>query len=123
VAPGQKECDQAIEAISSRLRELDEVAMLAVSQGQIPHYNSASLQMSAEKTEQAANEILTRLEPLRQAAKYQAESIAFSVSSFLFRFLIALRFLFFIFFAFSRVQTGSAFFVRLSITPGVIALG
>ncbi|KAI5700033.1 hypothetical protein M8J75_013081 [Diaphorina citri] len=80
VAPGQKECDQAIEAISSRLRELDEVAMLAVSQGQIPHYNSASLQMSAEKTEQAANEILTRLEPLRQAAKYQAESIAFSVN-------------------------------------------
>lgn len=80
MAPGQKECDHAIEAISSRLRELDEVALQAVSQGQIPHYNSASLQLSAEKTEQAANEILSRLEPLRQAAKYQAESIAFSVS-------------------------------------------
>uniref|UniRef100_A0A8D8RHH2 Talin-2 n=1 Tax=Cacopsylla melanoneura TaxID=428564 RepID=A0A8D8RHH2_9HEMI len=80
VAPGQKECDHAIEAISSRLRELDEVAMLAVSQGQLPHYNSASLQASADKTEAAAHEILSRLEPLRQAAKYQAESIAFSVN-------------------------------------------
>lgn len=79
-APGQKECDHAIEAISSRLRELDEVALLAVSQGQVPHHNTASLQLSAEKTEQAANEILSRLEPLRQAAKYQAESIAFLVT-------------------------------------------
>ncbi|KMQ93936.1 talin-1-like protein, partial [Lasius niger] len=52
-APGQKECDAAIEKLSARIRELDAAS---------------------------ASELREKLEPLRTAAKYEAENVGHAVN-------------------------------------------
>ncbi|XP_065332613.1 talin-2 isoform X2 [Cloeon dipterum] len=78
-APGQKECDYAIELINNKIRDLDQASLDAVSQCLRPR-KELNAQKYREQTEASASEILDRLEPLRSAAKFEAEKIGHSVT-------------------------------------------
>jgi talin len=78
-APGQKECDGAIEKLSARIRDLDQASLAAVSQS-LPPRRDSTLQGFTDQMESSANEILEKLEPVRAAAKYEAENIGHAVS-------------------------------------------
>jgi len=78
-APGQKECDDAIEKLSSRIRDLDQTSLAAVSQS-LPARRDNTLQGFTDQMESSANEIAEKLEPVRAAAKYEAENIGHAVS-------------------------------------------
>lgn len=82
-APGQRESEEAIKRLGQRITELDQAALLALSQN-LPPSRDNSLQGFAEQTDSAAAEISERLEPLRAAAKAEAENIGHAVSKHLF---------------------------------------
>ncbi|KAJ9593984.1 hypothetical protein L9F63_014625, partial [Diploptera punctata] len=78
-APGQKECDEAIEKLSARIRDLDQTSLSAVSQNLAPRRDN-SLQGFTDQMESSATEISEKLEPVRAAAKYEAENIGHAVN-------------------------------------------
>lgn len=78
-APGQKECDSAIEKLSARIRDLDQTSLAAVSQS-LPPRRDNTLQGFTDQMESSVNEILEKLEPVRAAAKFEAENIGHAVS-------------------------------------------
>lgn len=77
-APGQRECEDGIDKLSQHIRELDQAALLALSQNLAPRRDN-TLQGFAEQADSAAAELIDRLEPLRAAAKAEAENIGHSV--------------------------------------------
>ncbi|XP_046684218.1 talin-1 isoform X2 [Homalodisca vitripennis] len=77
-APGQRECEEAIKKLGQRITELDQAALLALSQN-LPPSRDNSLQGFAEQTDSAAAELSDRLEILRSAAKAEAENIGHAV--------------------------------------------
>ncbi|XP_012276723.1 talin-1 isoform X2 [Orussus abietinus] len=78
-APGQKECDEAIEKLSARIRELDSASLAAVSQALLPRREN-TIQGFTDQMESSANELREKLEPLRTAAKYEAEHVGHAVN-------------------------------------------
>ncbi|XP_014474910.1 PREDICTED: talin-1 isoform X3 [Dinoponera quadriceps] len=78
-APGQKECDAAIEKLSARIRELDAASLSAVSQALVPRREN-TMQGFTDQMESSASELREKLEPLRTAAKYEAENVGHAVS-------------------------------------------
>ncbi|XP_050464665.1 talin-1 isoform X2 [Cataglyphis hispanica] len=78
-APGQKECDAAIEKLSARIRELDAASLSAVSQALVPRREN-TVQGFTDQMESSASELREKLEPLRTAAKYEAENVGHAVS-------------------------------------------
>ncbi|XP_048515080.1 talin-1 isoform X2 [Athalia rosae] len=78
-APGQKECDAAIETLSSRIRELDAASLSVVSQALVPRKEN-TVQGFTDQMESSASELREKLEPLRSAAKYGAEHVGHAVS-------------------------------------------
>ncbi|XP_063237314.1 talin-1 isoform X2 [Bacillus rossius redtenbacheri] len=78
-APGQKECDEAIEKLSAKIRELDQASLAAVSQS-LPQRRDNTLQGFTDQMESSANEILEKVEPVRHAGKYEAENLGHAVS-------------------------------------------
>ncbi|XP_011052007.1 PREDICTED: talin-1 isoform X3 [Acromyrmex echinatior] len=78
-APGQKECDAAIEKVSARIRELDAASLSAVSQALMPRREN-TVQGFTDQMESSANELREKLEPLRTAAKYEAENVGHAVN-------------------------------------------
>ncbi|XP_020294961.1 talin-1 isoform X2 [Pseudomyrmex gracilis] len=78
-APGQKECDAAIEKISARIRELDAASLSAVSQALLPRREN-TVQGFTDQMESSASELREKLEPLRTAAKYEAENVGHAVN-------------------------------------------
>lgn len=78
-APGQTECDIAIDTLNSLLRSLDAACMEAVSQSFAPR-RAATLQGYSEQVEQAAGELLDKLEPVRHSGKHEAENIGHAVN-------------------------------------------
>ncbi|XP_034178669.2 talin_middle and talin-RS domain-containing protein rhea isoform X1 [Osmia lignaria lignaria] len=78
-APGQKECDAAIEKLSARIRELDAASLSAVSQALLPRREN-TVQGFTDQMESSASELREKLEPLRTAAKYEAENVGHAVS-------------------------------------------
>ncbi|XP_012143051.2 talin_middle and talin-RS domain-containing protein rhea isoform X1 [Megachile rotundata] len=78
-APGQKECDSAIEKLSARIRELDAASLSAVSQALLPRREN-TVQGFTDQMESSASELREKLEPLRTAAKYEAENVGHAVS-------------------------------------------
>lgn len=87
-APGQKDCDAAIDTLSSRIRDLDQTSLLAVSQS-LPARRDNTLQGFTDQMESSVNEISEKLEPLRHAAKYEAENIGHAVSIVFFLFIFS----------------------------------
>ncbi|XP_013176177.1 PREDICTED: talin-1 isoform X7 [Papilio xuthus] len=77
-APGQRECAAALETLNKQLRELDQVAIQAVGQELQPR-QANTLQGYSEQIENAAAEMLERLEPLRLAARSEAENLGHAV--------------------------------------------
>ncbi|XP_024872022.1 talin-1 isoform X2 [Temnothorax curvispinosus] len=78
-APGQKECDAAIEKLSARIRELDAASLSAVSQALMPRREN-TVQGFTDQMESSASELREKLEPLRTAAKYEAENVGHAVN-------------------------------------------
>lgn len=78
-APGQYECDEAIDKLNRCIRELDQASLLALSQS-LPPRRENTLQGFAEQAESSAAEISDRLELLKIAAKMEAENIGHIVS-------------------------------------------
>ncbi|XP_033328616.2 talin_middle and talin-RS domain-containing protein rhea isoform X1 [Megalopta genalis] len=78
-APGQKECDAAIVKLSARIRELDAASLSAVSQALTPRREN-TVQGFTDQMESSASELREKLEPLRTAAKYEAENVGHAVS-------------------------------------------
>nr|CAD7458197.1 unnamed protein product [Timema tahoe] len=78
-APGQKECDDAIEKLNAKIRDLDQTSLSAVSQSLSPRRDN-TLQGFTDQMESSATEISEKLEPLRSAAKYGAENIGHAVN-------------------------------------------
>ncbi|XP_039305998.1 talin-1 isoform X2 [Solenopsis invicta] len=78
-APGQKECDAAIEKLSARIRELDAVSLSAVSQALMPRREN-TVQGFTDQMESSASELREKLEPVRTAAKYEAENVGHAVN-------------------------------------------
>ncbi|XP_032666465.1 talin-2 isoform X5 [Odontomachus brunneus] len=78
-APGQKECDAAIEKLAARIRELDAASLSAVSQALVPRREN-TMQGFTDQMESSASELREKLEPLRTAAKYEAENVGHAVN-------------------------------------------
>ncbi|XP_060823357.1 talin isoform X1 [Bombus pascuorum] len=78
-APGQKECDVAIEKLSARIRELNAASFSAVSQALVSRREN-TMQGFTDQMETSASELREKLEPLRTAAKYEAENVGHAVN-------------------------------------------
>ncbi|KAG6451547.1 hypothetical protein O3G_MSEX007224 [Manduca sexta] len=77
-APGQRECAAALDTLNKQLRELDHASIQAVGQELQPR-KANTLQGYSEQIENSASEMLERLEPLRVAAKSEAENLGHTV--------------------------------------------
>ncbi|XP_044265750.1 talin-2 isoform X5 [Tribolium madens] len=78
-APGKNECENASSILTNHLRTLDAASMDAVSQSLVPRKGS-TLPVYSQQVERAAAGLLDTIEPLRQAAKYEAENIGHAVN-------------------------------------------
>ncbi|KAK8772242.1 hypothetical protein V5799_024516 [Amblyomma americanum] len=79
-APGQKECDEAIDKLNAAIRELDCASLNILSQAATHQADSSLLKTYQEQMETSASEILDVIEPLRYAAKGEAEKLGHTVS-------------------------------------------
>ncbi|GFT39672.1 talin-2 [Nephila pilipes] len=78
-APGQKECDAAIEKLSTCIRELDRASLSIISQNLEPR-TDYSLKGYQEQMETSASEIMDRIDGVRNAAKGEAEKLGHLVT-------------------------------------------
>lgn len=78
-APGQAQCDQVLDTINNCARELDHSAMSIGVQG-IPKRLDNNLQGFTGQMLNASAELLDKLEPIKSAAKRNAESLGHAVS-------------------------------------------
>ncbi|KAL3194752.1 hypothetical protein MRX96_016063 [Rhipicephalus microplus] len=79
-APGQKECDEAIDKLNAAIRELDRASLNILSQESAHQADSSLLKTYQEQMESSASEILDIIEPLRYAAKGEAEKLGHTVN-------------------------------------------
>lgn len=78
-APGQRECDLAIQNINTAIRDLDQASLAAISQS-LPPKDEKSLQGFQDQMMNAAREILESIETIRNSAKNEAEMLGHLVS-------------------------------------------
>ncbi|CAG9763893.1 unnamed protein product [Ceutorhynchus assimilis] len=78
-APGGNECEKAAQILSNHLKTLDAAYMDAVSQSLQPR-KTATLPIFSQQVERSAAGLLDCIEPLRQAAKFEAENIGHVLS-------------------------------------------
>ncbi|KAL1132788.1 hypothetical protein AAG570_010740 [Ranatra chinensis] len=78
-APGQDQCESAIRRITDHISQLDQATLLAISTGLAPH-KGASMRGYADTAQSAVVELLDCIEPVRTAAKGEAENIGHSVT-------------------------------------------
>ncbi|XP_073240951.1 talin-like [Porites lutea] len=84
-APGQRECDEALQQISQTINQLDQASLAAISQQLEPRPEN-SLQGFQEQMMQNLSQMTDVIDPLAQAAKSEPENIGHrvaQVSSFL----------------------------------------
>ncbi|XP_050033509.1 talin-2 isoform X1 [Dermacentor andersoni] len=79
-APGQKECDEAIDKLNAAIRELDRASLSILSQDTTHQADSSLLKTYQEQMESSASEILDVIEPLRYAAKGEPEKLGHTVN-------------------------------------------
>ena len=77
--PGLWECDSGIESLKCCIQELDQASLSAGSQDLAPRKES-SIHGFTEQMIGAAREILIRIEPVRQSAKGEADTLGHRVS-------------------------------------------
>ncbi|KAJ8935035.1 hypothetical protein NQ314_013060 [Rhamnusium bicolor] len=78
-APGRNECESAAQVITNHLRTLDGAYMDAVSQS-LQTKRTATLPVYSQQVERSAAGLFDTIEPLRHAAKYEAENIGHAVN-------------------------------------------
>ncbi|XP_076258491.1 talin_middle and talin-RS domain-containing protein rhea isoform X2 [Rhynchophorus ferrugineus] len=81
-APGQIETEQAAQVLTNHLKTLDAAYMDAVSQSLQPRRN-ATLSAFSQQVNRAAASLTDTIEPLRSAAKFEAENIGHTLSQML----------------------------------------
>lgn len=79
-SPGQKECDEAIDRLNAAIRELDRASLSILSQDSTHQADGSLLKTYQGQMETSASEILDVIEPLRYAAKGEAEKLGHTVS-------------------------------------------
>ncbi|XP_018576944.1 talin-2 isoform X4 [Anoplophora glabripennis] len=78
-APGRNECESAAQILTNHLRTLDGAYMDAVSQSLQPK-RTATLPVYSQQVERSAAGLLDTIEPLRHAAKFEAENIGHAIN-------------------------------------------
>ncbi|KAI8785908.1 talin-1 isoform X12 [Biomphalaria glabrata] len=80
MAPGQHECDNAIEHLNITIRDLDQASLAAISQKLTPR-DEKSLKAYQEQMINSAREILDRIDLIRQAAKEEPQNLGHLIST------------------------------------------
>uniref|UniRef100_A0A6P7FNN2 Talin-2 isoform X4 n=1 Tax=Diabrotica virgifera virgifera TaxID=50390 RepID=A0A6P7FNN2_DIAVI len=78
-APGKSECEAAAQIISNHLKTLDAAYMDAVSQSLAPR-RAATLPVYSQQVERSAAGLFDTIEPLKHAAKFEAENIGHAIN-------------------------------------------
>uniref|UniRef100_A0AAQ4R077 Talin 1 n=1 Tax=Gasterosteus aculeatus aculeatus TaxID=481459 RepID=A0AAQ4R077_GASAC len=74
-APGQRECDDAVEVLNGCIREVDQASLAAISQHLTPREDISMEQMAA-----SVNEISNLIDPVAVAARSEASQLGHKVS-------------------------------------------
>ncbi|XP_068208058.1 talin-2-like [Palaemon carinicauda] len=77
-APGQKECDQAVDKLNMNIRDLDQAFLSMMDQG-VQQHNENNIQGFNEQVENAGHALLSSVEKVRDSAKNRAEMLGHSV--------------------------------------------
>uniref|UniRef100_A0A667YXX3 Talin 1 n=1 Tax=Myripristis murdjan TaxID=586833 RepID=A0A667YXX3_9TELE len=78
-APGQRECDEAIEVLNSCIREVDQASLAAISQQLTPR-EDISHEALHEQMAASVHEISNLIEPVAVAARSEASQLGHKVS-------------------------------------------
>lgn len=78
-APGQKECDEAIDKLNMNIRDLDQASLRVLDQN-LPQQTENSLQGFNEQVENAGQALLNNIDRVRSAAKSEAEKLGHSIT-------------------------------------------
>ncbi|KAI1905173.1 hypothetical protein AGOR_G00013410 [Albula goreensis] len=78
-APGQRECDEAIEVINNCIREVDQASLAAISQQLTPR-EDVSQEALHEQMAASVQEISNLIEPVAVAARSEASQLGHKVS-------------------------------------------
>ena len=79
-APGNKECDNALRQINQRIQDLDRASLAAVSQQLSSPNEGGSVQSYQEHVANSARQLLEHIDPIRNAAKSEPETLGHLVS-------------------------------------------
>merc|ERR1719210_2742521 len=79
-APGQKECDDAIEKLTVHIRELDQASLAAINQNLSPRKNK-DIKQYTEQINNSSQQISQKLSEVQEASKSEAERLGHSVTS------------------------------------------
>nr|XP_046231076.1 talin-1 [Scatophagus argus]XP_046231077.1 talin-1 [Scatophagus argus]XP_046231078.1 talin-1 [Scatophagus argus] len=78
-APGQRECDVAVEVLNSCIREVDQASLAAISQQLTPR-EDISMETLHEQMAASVHEISNLIEPVAVAARSEASQLGHKVS-------------------------------------------
>uniref|UniRef100_A0AAQ5X3I9 Talin 1 n=1 Tax=Amphiprion ocellaris TaxID=80972 RepID=A0AAQ5X3I9_AMPOC len=78
-APGQRECDDAIEVLNSCIREVDQASLAAISQQLTPR-EDISMETLHEQMAASVHEISNLIDPVAVAARSEASQLGHKVS-------------------------------------------
>ncbi|XP_071545978.1 talin-2 isoform X1 [Panulirus ornatus] len=78
-APGQKECDEAIDKLNMNIRDLDQASLCVLDQN-LQQHSENSLQGYNEQVENAGQALLNNIDKVRSAAKSEAENLGHSIT-------------------------------------------
>ena len=79
-APGQRECDDAIEKLTVYIRELDQASLAAINQNLSPRKNK-DIKQFTEQLNISAQQISHKIGEVQEASKSEAERLGHSVTS------------------------------------------
>ena len=79
-APGQRECDEAIEMLTSNIRSLDQTSLAAINQN-LQQRKDKDIKQFTEQMENAASQIAQKLPDVQTAAKEEAERLGHAVTA------------------------------------------
>jgi len=74
-SPGHRECDSSIQQISRYIHDLDQASLSAASQGGLRGNFPGSIQSYQEQVLNSARQLLDLIDPLRTAAKGEADNL------------------------------------------------
>ena len=79
-APGQKECDEAIEKLTLNIRDLDQASLAAINQN-LEARREKEVKHFTEQMENAANQIAQKLPDVQISSKNEAERLGHAVTA------------------------------------------